>query len=354
VLKVLDASGAGRTSDVIRAIEFATANKARLGIDIINLSLGHPIYEPAATDPMVRAVDAATRAGIVVVVSAGNYGSNPATGLPGYAGVTSPANAASVIAAGALSTLETTERSDDRVASYSSRGPTWYDARVKVDLSAPGDRLVAVAARNSTLYRDYPALHAGAGYMRLSGTSMAAGVVTGVAALMLEASAATHGGHAALTPNAIKAALQYTAFAVGTNAGIPADMLTVGAGAINATGAIGWATGVDTSQPVGERWATTNLVRTTVLAGETFAWSTSLLWGPLVVSGDVIETNQPAWASAVVWGNTTTWGNAVVWGNSVVWGNTAVWSNAVVWGNHELGVTDDNAVVWGNLYQAQP
>ena len=86
-----------RTSDVISAVEYATTNKAALGIDIINLSLGHPIYEPAASDPLVRAVEAAARAGIAVVVSAGNYGTNEVTGLPGYAGVTSPANAASAI-----------------------------------------------------------------------------------------------------------------------------------------------------------------------------------------------------------------------------------------------------------------
>lgn len=42
ILKVLDKNGAGKTSDVIRAIEFAIANKRRLGIDMINLSLGHP------------------------------------------------------------------------------------------------------------------------------------------------------------------------------------------------------------------------------------------------------------------------------------------------------------------------
>jgi serine protease AprX len=68
-------------------------NKDRLGVDIINLSLGHPIYEAAATDPLVQAVEAAVRAGIVVVVSAGNYGVSSITGLPGYAGVLSPANA---------------------------------------------------------------------------------------------------------------------------------------------------------------------------------------------------------------------------------------------------------------------
>ena len=76
-LKTLDANGAGYTSTVIDAIEFAIDNKDKLGIDVINLSLGHPILEPAATDPLVQAVEAAVRAGIVVVASAGNYGINP-------------------------------------------------------------------------------------------------------------------------------------------------------------------------------------------------------------------------------------------------------------------------------------
>ena len=100
-LKVLDDKGAGYTSDVIAALEFATENKAALGIDVINLSLGHPIYEPAATDPLVQAVEAAVDAGIVVVVSAGNVGMNPTTGQIGYAGITSPGNAPSAITVGA-------------------------------------------------------------------------------------------------------------------------------------------------------------------------------------------------------------------------------------------------------------
>ncbi len=53
ILKVLDGTGAGYTSDVIRAIDFAVANRSSLGIDIINLSLGHPILEPASSDPLV-------------------------------------------------------------------------------------------------------------------------------------------------------------------------------------------------------------------------------------------------------------------------------------------------------------
>ena len=91
-LKVLDSAGAGRTSDVIRAIEFAIANRHTYGIDIINLSLGHPIFEPAASDPLVRAVERATQAGIIVVVSAGNHGVDE-DGELGFGGITSPGNA---------------------------------------------------------------------------------------------------------------------------------------------------------------------------------------------------------------------------------------------------------------------
>ena len=170
--KVLDKNGTGLTSDVISAIEYATEHRDSLGIDIINLSLGHPIYEPAASDPLVQAVETASRAGIVVVTSAGNYGINPATGLPGYAGVVSPANAPSAITVGAVKTSDTNARLDDRVAPYSSRGPTWYDGMAKPDLVAPGQGLVSVAALDSTLYLNNPDLRVGDSYLSLSGTSM--------------------------------------------------------------------------------------------------------------------------------------------------------------------------------------
>ncbi|MGH9220720.1 MAG: S8 family serine peptidase, partial [Vicinamibacterales bacterium] len=159
-LKVLDKTGSGKTSNVIRAIEFAIANRAKYDIDIINLSLGHPIYEPAATDPLVQAVERATKAGIIVVAAAGNRGVNTETGLPGYAGVTSPGNAPSAITSGALMTKDTVSRNDDRIPDYSSSGPSWYDAFVKPDLLAPGHNIVAIAARNGALYKKYPNLRA--------------------------------------------------------------------------------------------------------------------------------------------------------------------------------------------------
>src|SRR5207249_3672936 len=78
-LKVLDGEGAGSTSDVIAALDYITANHAALGVQIVNMSLGHPIYAPASQDPLVAAVQQATAAGLIVVTSAGNYGTNPNT-----------------------------------------------------------------------------------------------------------------------------------------------------------------------------------------------------------------------------------------------------------------------------------
>ena len=109
-LRVLNGQGQGTTADVVRAIEFAIANKTLLGINVLNLSLGHPIYEPAATDPLVQAVEHAVREGLVVVVSAGNFGLNQKTGLPGYAGIASPGNAPSALTAGAVRTFNTVTR----------------------------------------------------------------------------------------------------------------------------------------------------------------------------------------------------------------------------------------------------
>lgn len=234
ILRVLDQNGQGYTSHVISALEFAIKNKAALGIDIVNLSLGHPIYEPAASDPLVLAVEKAVRAGIVVVVAAGNYGKSPENGLAGYAGITSPGNAPSAITVGAVDTRGTVSRMDDRLPSYSSRGPTWYDAYAKPDLVAPGHDLGAAAATNSWLYATYPTLRLQSNdewnYMRLSGTSMAAAVTSGVIAHMLEANANTNGRRAPrLTPNAVKAVLQYTAIGVRDDATVVWGTSLIGA-----------------------------------------------------------------------------------------------------------------------------
>ena len=61
-LKVLDGRGTGRTSDVIAAFEWVLANAAAYNIKVVNVSLGHPIYEPASLDPLVQLVEQIGRA----------------------------------------------------------------------------------------------------------------------------------------------------------------------------------------------------------------------------------------------------------------------------------------------------
>ena len=84
-------------------------------------------------------------------------------------------------------------RVDDSVASYSSRGPTWYDGQAKPDVVAPGHALTAVGSASSYLFQTYVNARVTSSsdsvnkYLRLNGTSMAAGVTSGVVALMIEA-----------------------------------------------------------------------------------------------------------------------------------------------------------------------
>jgi len=344
-LRVLDSQGLGYTSDVIAAIEFATLNREALGVDVLNLSLGHAILEPAGSDPLVQAVEAAVRAGIVVVVAAGNVGRSLENGLPGYAGILSPANAPSAITVGALDTMNTARLEDDFVAAYSSRGPTWYDAYAKPDVVAPGHNLVSDAAVGSTLYLRHPerrvaTTNGTAKFLRLSGTSMAAGVTSGVAALLIEAGRSIAG--AAPAPATVKQILAYSALPLS---GV--DRLTQGHGAVNASGALELMTAV-ASTGSSIDGAASQLIPATTIEGVSWPWNQATVADQTMVWGNI-----DVWASTIVWGNTMVWGNdddTMVWGNlddTMVWGNddTMVWGNedTMVWGNTGAwGNTDDS------------
>lgn len=388
-LKVLDRNGAGFTSDVIRALEFAIANKDRFNIRVVNLSLGHPIYESAATDPLVRAVERAVRAGLIVVTAAGNYGTNPSTRETGYAGIASPGNAPSAITVGAARTNGTAGRGDDRVSRFSSRGPSWYDGIAKPDVVAPGDGLISNTALNSTLALTYPSLlitGTSSTYLKLSGSSMATGVVSGVIALMLEAN--QYGdllrsldswferppASRRLGANAIKAMLQYTATPLRDADGNRYDHLTQGSGLVNGTAAVTLAGFADTAKGPGSFWLPTTLQPWTRFDNTDEAWSQTVIWGTRLVQGSsVIELNQLAWSDNIVWGtgeldnvvwgtfsgDNLVWGTAlglgdVSWfgnavpGDNIVWG-TADWADNIVWGTSLIGFFNGDNIVWGTF-----
>ncbi len=136
-LKVLDASGEGSDSFVMAAINRAIALKNTYNIRVINLSLGRPVFESYTQDPLCQAVEAAWKAGIVVVVSAGNDGRDNTYGNDGYGTINAPGNDPYVITVGAMRSMGTAARNDDLIASYSSKGPSIYGPHRKAGSCCP-------------------------------------------------------------------------------------------------------------------------------------------------------------------------------------------------------------------------
>ena len=128
----------------------------------------------------MRGRDGGLEKGIVVVTAAGNLGRN------GYATITSPGNDLYAITVGAMKTEGTPQRSDDLVASYSSKGPTWIDFEVKPDVVAPGNLVHSLLVPGSTLAKQFPGNISSPYYIQLSGASMATPVVSGAAAVLLQ------------------------------------------------------------------------------------------------------------------------------------------------------------------------
>jgi len=343
-LRVLKSDGSGTDAGVIAAIERAIELKNTYNIRVINLSLGRRVKESYTVDPLCQAVEAAWQAGIVVVVSAGNFGRDNSLGTSGYGMIASPANDPYVITVGATNTLSTLSRSDDYVATYSSKGPTLIDHVVKPDLVAPGNAIVSLNANNSTLSNTYLLnrvfvwTYSGLKprYFRLSGTSMAAPVVSGAAALLLEQTPS-------LNPDQVKARLMKTAWknfpryssvtANGVTTTIQNDVFTVGAGYLDIAAALensDQANGTAMS-PVAVR---DELGNVTLVADASAVWDNSVMWGASVL-----------WGSSVVWGSDAMVnGTSVLWGNSVLWGSTTVDGYSVIWGSSVIwGASDDAA-----------
>lgn len=174
-VKVLDRRGSGYVSDIIEGLQWAVAHD----MDVVNMSLGSSSYS-ASFD---SAVQQTVGAGIVVVAAAGNSGPSDNT-------VSYPARFANVLAVSATD-------SNNTIASFSSRGP-------QVDLAAPGVGIYSTYKKS--------------GYATLSGTSMAAPHVAGVAALVLTSPIGTDDldSDAAWDPGEVERRLERTAQDLGT------------------------------------------------------------------------------------------------------------------------------------------
>lgn len=191
-VKVLNASGQGSVSDIIDGVQWCVQNKEKYGIRLLSLSLGGPASESYRNDPLCQALEKAWKAGLTVLVAAGNEG--PGTGTIG-----TPAIDPVLITVGAADDKQTTDQGDDAIASFSSRGPT-IDGLVKPDIVTPGVNIISLRSPGSTLDKAYPQRRVDEQYFSLSGTSMATPICAGAAALLYEAKPTA-------TPDEIKTAL---------------------------------------------------------------------------------------------------------------------------------------------------
>ena len=339
-VKVLDNQGRGTVSQTISGIQWCIANKTRFNIRVMNLSLGHEVGESYTTDPLCQAVEAAYRAGIVVVCAAGNNGRANTTQTPGmdnegwgsaYGSIQSPANDPYVITVGAmkqnLSTAVpgayTGNRVADKITTYSSRGPSRLDFVMKPDIVAPGNRVISAIVDKGFLDTTYSSTNLvreneyrtgstsiSKQYFYLSGTSMAAPVVAGAAALLLQK-------YPTLTPDSVKARLMLSADKwMMPNGG--RDITAYGAGYLNIPAALA-NTAVATKSAVSPR-----LFRDAV-------------GNVLMNTSDLFKTDQVIWGTSGlnnlqgIWGDQVIWGTQVIWGSQVLWGD-ANWTDQVIWG----------------------
>ncbi len=333
-LKVLDQQGGGYISNVIAALDWIVANRTTYNIRVVNLSVGAAVTESYNTDPLTLAAKRVVDLGVVVVTAAGNLGKNPNTGEVQYGAITAPGNAPWVLTVGAYSHEGTLTRIDDKIASYGSRGPTAHDYAAKPDIVATGTGIVSLSAPGSLLYTTKSAyllsgsvLTATKPYLSLTGTSMASPVVAGAVALMLQA-------NPQLTPNLVKAILEYTA------QDYYYDALTQGAGFLNAKGAVDLAKFLRNPQ-AGQKYPSNQ------------TWSKALIWGNHKIQRGVIKPAGSAWSLNTTWGAAADGeGDNIVWGtacdtaecDNIVWGTSAMDARNIVWGTVD---TEGDNIVWG-------
>ncbi len=347
-IRVLNGLGQGSTSAMLAGLQWVLEHKDEYGIRVLNLSLGHPVYEPPEVDPLVQAVEELWDAGVVVVCSAGNAGRD------GHGTISSPCNSRKVITVGALSDRKSPSFMDDTVATYSSRGPTRFNLVAKPDLLAPGNKIWSTRSWGSTLDLQFPGSRVvgdparpwDQSYFELSGTSMAAPMVSGAAALMLEK-------EPWLNPASVKARLMLSARKASVG-----DPFATGAGALdivaalNATGEVDQALsplafvesteGEPAPQEASPETSSGRLrFENTGVLWANPAFSLSLLWGNAVLWSEETGMDAAVLASSAVLlpdlnANSLLWPEAILWPNGTLWPESTLWAEAVLWPDSEF------------------
>ena len=320
-LKISDDYGMAYESDTVEALKWALDNKEAYNIRVVNLSINSTVESSYNESPIDAALEILWFNGIVVVASSGNKG--PAGG---YNTVNAaPANDPFVITVGSSDEHGTSDRADDTIAPFSSHGTT-LDGFIKPEINAPGVDIISVLASASDWEAMAPdRVLLDGEYFRISGTSMAAPMVTGAVALLLQS-------EPDLTPDQVKYRLTHvTGFLGGTpyldvyslittpttetaNQGLkPHDLLA--------------------KMALIAYWASANGEET--IDWEAVDWD-AVDWG--AVDWDAVNWDAVNW-DAVNW-NAVNW-NAVNW-NAVNW-------NAVNWDGVNWNAVNWNSVNWNSV-----
>ncbi|HSL67359.1 MAG TPA: S8 family peptidase [Actinomycetota bacterium] len=198
-VKVAGADGSTDVSVVIAGLQWVVANRSTYNIRVLNLAFGTDSDQSYGIDPLDYAVEQAWFSGILVVASAGNRG-------PGGNTINKPGDDPFVLTVGAADNHGTPDRSSTTVAAFSSWGsPGGFS---KPDIIAPGITIVSLRDPGSAIDTLYPGARIGDSYFKGTGTSQAAAIVSGVAALMFQA-------NPWLTPDLAKGVLVKTAYRNG-------------------------------------------------------------------------------------------------------------------------------------------
>lgn len=222
-VKAFDDDGASSYSIVLDSLNWIYENHTTYDIRVVNMSLGASVQSYYWLDPINQAVSKLWQAGVVVVSSGGNNGEEM--------GITVPGNNPYIITVGAVTDSATPyDPSDDRVTSYSAKGPT-FEGFIKPDLVAYGND-IETKMDVKYLKKSLKASAKGADYALISGTSQASAMVSGVVALMLS-------NDPSLTPDDIKCRLKASAKQSYNSSGLPLyGPFEQGAGMVNAYDAV--------------------------------------------------------------------------------------------------------------------
>jgi serine protease AprX len=322
-IKAFGDDGASSYATVIRGVEWAVNNRLSYNIRVMNLSLGAQARSRYWDDPLNKAVMRAWQSGIVVVVSAGNGGPLPQTvGVPG--------NVPYVITVGAMTdNYTTTVRTDDRLATFSATGPT-YEGFVKPDIVAPGGHLWSFMATYQKIAVDHPTYMNNGDFFTMSGTSQAAAVVSGVAALIISRN---HG----ITPDQVKCRILASGKpAVKPDGSLAYSVLQQGMGLVDAKVAVqGTATGC----------ANQGLNIAADLAG------TQHYMGGVIQRADgTFEVTMPngfLWPAGGMWQQAYLWPEGMLWSQGSMWQQAFLWPEGMLW---TQGKPYTNDIPWVDGY----